>query len=75
MEGLRRLDQIAYVRFASVYQSFDDLEQLKREVDRLYAQRSDAAPGQTQLELDVPELAARRRGAAAVSGGGRRPRR
>ena len=39
MEKLRELDQIAYIRFASVYQSFDDLEALKREVDTLYAER------------------------------------
>jgi transcriptional repressor NrdR len=38
MAKLRELDQIAYIRFASVYQSFDDLEDLKREVDTLYAQ-------------------------------------
>ena len=40
MAKLRELDQIAYIRFASVYQSFDDLEALKREVDTLYAQWS-----------------------------------
>ncbi len=40
MASLRNLDQIAYIRFASVYQSFDDLEDLKREVDTLYAQWS-----------------------------------
>ena len=40
MARLRELDQIAYIRFASVYQSFDDLEDLKREVDSLYAQWS-----------------------------------
>ncbi len=40
MARLRELDQIAYIRFASVYQSFDDLEDLKREVDTLYAQWS-----------------------------------
>jgi transcriptional repressor NrdR len=54
MERLRELDHIAYVRFASVYQSFEDIETLKREVDSLYAQRSDRAPGQTTLPLDVP---------------------
>jgi len=36
MEKLRAMDQIAYIRFASVYQSFEDLEDLKREVDTLY---------------------------------------
>jgi transcriptional repressor NrdR len=35
MDRLRELDQIAYIRFASVYQSFEDLEDLKREVDSL----------------------------------------
>jgi transcriptional repressor NrdR len=39
MEGLRGLDHIAYIRFASVYQSFEDLEDLKREVDTLYADK------------------------------------
>lgn len=42
MEQLRALDQIAYIRFASVYQSFEDLETLKREVDALYAERGPA---------------------------------
>jgi hypothetical protein len=41
MDKLRELDQIAYIRFASVYQSFDDLEALKREVDTLFAERGD----------------------------------
>jgi transcriptional repressor NrdR len=41
MEALRGLDQIAYIRFASVYQSFEDLEDLKREVDSLYAEKGD----------------------------------
>jgi len=36
MAKLRGLDHIAYIRFASVYQSFEDLEALKREVDSLY---------------------------------------
>ena len=41
MEQLRGIDQIAYIRFASVYQSFEDLEDLKREVDSLFAERGD----------------------------------
>ncbi len=39
MARLRDIDQIAYIRFASVYQSFEDLEALKREVDELFEQR------------------------------------
>jgi transcriptional repressor NrdR len=38
MERLRALDHIAYIRFASVYQSFEDLADLKREVDSLFAE-------------------------------------
>ncbi len=41
MDKLRGIDQIAYIRFASVYQSFEDLEDLKREVDTLYETRGD----------------------------------
>ena len=47
MAKLRELDQIAYIRFASVYQSFEDLEALKREVDTLYDQRGPTTPGST----------------------------
>ncbi|MEA3408340.1 MAG: transcriptional regulator NrdR [Chloroflexota bacterium] len=35
MDHLRELDGVAYVRFASVYRSFADLERLKREVDEM----------------------------------------
>jgi transcriptional repressor NrdR len=38
MDRLRSLDHIAYIRFASVYQSFEDLADLKREVDSLVAE-------------------------------------
>ncbi len=44
MDQLRGIDQIAYIRFASVYQSFEDLEDLKREVDTLYAEKGDEGP-------------------------------
>ncbi|KZY53268.1 transcriptional regulator NrdR, partial [Oleiphilus sp. HI0061] len=35
MKELRRLDEVAYVRFASVYRSFQDINEFKEEVDRL----------------------------------------
>lgn len=35
MQELMQLDQIAYVRFASVYRQFRDVGQFKREVDEL----------------------------------------
>ena len=54
MEQLRELDQIAYIRFASVYQSFEDLEALKREVDLLYNEprhdRDRRPPGRRPLQ-------------------------
>ncbi|MDQ3881056.1 MAG: transcriptional regulator NrdR [Chloroflexota bacterium] len=34
-EKLRDMDQLAYIRFASVYHSYEDISTLKREVDRL----------------------------------------
>jgi transcriptional repressor NrdR len=62
MDKLRVLDHIAYIRFASVYQSFDDIEQLRTEVDRLLAERS-----------TVDERVGG--GAAGASGGKRFPKR
>jgi transcriptional repressor NrdR len=40
IERLREVDEVAYVRFASVYRSFSDLEALKREVDDLMGRRN-----------------------------------
>ncbi len=34
-ERLRGLDQVAYVRFASVYRQFEDLQRFKEELERL----------------------------------------
>jgi len=39
LEKLRELDEVAYIRFASVYLPLADLEALKREVDRLLERR------------------------------------
>jgi transcriptional repressor NrdR len=41
-ESLRDIDQLAYIRFASVYHSYEDISTLKREVDRLMKQRQGA---------------------------------
>jgi transcriptional repressor NrdR len=35
LEELRKLDEVAYIRFASVYLRVDDLEALKQEMDSL----------------------------------------
>lgn len=35
MAELRKLDGVAYVRFASVYRSFQDISEFRQELDRL----------------------------------------
>lgn len=40
MEELRNLDQVAYVRFASVYRSFQDVSEFRDEIERLEQQPS-----------------------------------
>jgi transcriptional repressor NrdR len=42
MQELKRLDQVAYVRFASVYRRFEDVQAFREEIER--------------LERDLPEL-------------------
>ena len=37
MEGLRQIDKVAYVRFASVYRRFEEATEFVREVKRLEA--------------------------------------
>lgn len=39
MEELHELDQVAYVRFASVYRSFQDVEAFREEIDRMQRAR------------------------------------
>jgi transcriptional repressor NrdR len=40
MDELRHLDEVAYVRFASVYRSFQDLDAFRDEIDRLRHRRN-----------------------------------
>ncbi|MGI9201258.1 MAG: transcriptional regulator NrdR [Woeseiaceae bacterium] len=54
MEELRALDEIAYVRFASVYRRFQDVTEFEEEIKRL--QRiSETAASREQMSL-LPEL-------------------
>ena len=53
MEGLKKIDHIAYIRFASVYREFADIGDLKQEVDSLAA-RKELTPT-NQLPLLSPE--------------------
>lgn len=38
MDALKQLDQVAYVRFASVYRSFQDLSEFRDAIERLEAE-------------------------------------
>lgn len=53
MEELRNMDEVAYVRFASVYRSFQDVTQFQEEIRRL-RELGDADMRRNQLSL-LPE--------------------
>jgi transcriptional repressor NrdR len=53
MDELKDLDPVAYVRFASVYRSFQDLNAFREEVQRLQSEPS-AETRRKQLSL-IPE--------------------
>lgn len=50
MEELRKLDHVAYVRFASVYRSFEDVNAFREEIDKLEKQPS---PEVRRKQLDL----------------------
>lgn len=53
MEALQLMDDVAYVRFASVYRSFRDIEEFVREIKELYEFRE--AREQARTRGEVPE--------------------
>jgi len=63
MEGLKKLDHIAYIRFASVYREFADIGALKEEVDSLAMPRELIPKNQLPLLSDgtVTAVAGRKR--------------
>jgi transcriptional repressor NrdR len=42
MRQLRELDAVAYVRFASVYRSFEDISEFQAELNKLNADHGDS---------------------------------
>ncbi len=58
-ERLRRLDQVAYVRFASVYRQFKTLEELVREARAVIDAQHYDVPGQGRLFLEAPAQASK----------------
>ncbi|SVA55905.1 uncharacterized protein METZ01_LOCUS108759 [marine metagenome] len=52
MERLRSLDRVAYIRFASVYRDFRDIESFKEEVDALLQPKKEEASSQLSFLKD-----------------------
>jgi transcriptional repressor NrdR len=59
MAELRKLDHVAYVRFASVYRSFEDVADFREELDRL--ESDNAGEGQLPLLEGEPPAPTRRK--------------
>ncbi len=72
IERLKILDRVAYIRFASVYRDFQDLDSFTREVEALSdstEEEKDNSKSQLRLiEDDVPRLARRGRRRRARQG-------
>jgi len=51
IERLKRLDYIAYIRFASVYREFTDITALKQEIDTLVSSEAETPASTSQLPL------------------------
>ncbi len=62
MEALQQMDDVAYVRFASVYRSFRDIDEFVREIKELYelreareqARHREGVPEETQTTRSLP---------------------
>jgi transcriptional repressor NrdR len=59
MSKLKELDYIAYIRFASIYQEFADIQALKDAVDHLVVTQKNHLPGQLPL-LPVEQVTHKR---------------
>ena len=51
MEELKNLDEVAYVRFASVYRRFQDVNEFREEIERLQDESARAALEKEQIPL------------------------
>lgn len=71
MEELRHLDEVAYVRFASVYRSFQDVEAFREEIEKLrHRRRRDPVAGQLSLLAGEPPVGGPPPRSSAASDGG-----
>lgn len=53
MQNLRRLDEVAYIRFATIYRRFADVEDLADEIANLLERREREAVLKAQMRLDI----------------------
>lgn len=53
MHNLRRLDEVAYIRFATIYRRFADVEDLADEIETLLERRQLEESLKAQLRLDL----------------------
>jgi hypothetical protein len=65
MNELHRVDQVAYVRFASVYRSFKDIDEFMHELEDLIRLRKEAPAAQPAPARDKKGEAASRKGEPA----------
>ena len=77
MDRLRNLDRVAYIRYASVYRDFQDIDTFAREVEALQKEEggSDDAGQLTLIPDDVPRMKTRRRRRAPSAAARHRARR
>jgi len=54
MDALMNLDQVAYVRFASVYRSFQDINAFQQEIDRLQRDAANESVTEVAGDIDKP---------------------
>jgi transcriptional repressor NrdR len=53
MDRLRQIDDVAYVRFASVYRRFTDVDRMVEEIDALRERKRREEELKNQLELPL----------------------
>lgn len=55
MDELLKLDEVAYIRYASIYRHFDTVDQFVREVREVRASQTAAAPAAGRAPADRPD--------------------
>ena len=53
MQNLRKLDEVAYIRFATIYRRFADVEDLADEIENLLERRQQETIQKAQMKLDL----------------------